>query len=104
MYYHLPHDKKIKKIFCGGFIFTTKMNILSIFYKKIKKIFCGAFIFTTKMNILSISSLQSEKSKNVIHFLQKNLTDILRSVTLVFTICLEIILISAVGDLHGPIL
>lgn len=30
MYYHLPHDQQIKKIFCGGFAFITKMNILSI--------------------------------------------------------------------------
>ena len=30
MYYHSPHDRQIKTIFWGGYIFTTIMNIFSI--------------------------------------------------------------------------
>lgn len=68
MYYHLLHDQQIKTIFWGGYIFTTRMNILSV--------------------------SAAEKPNEYDSFSSGKSTFILRSVTLVFTFSLEIILIS----------
>lgn len=77
MYYHLPHDQQIKILFCGGFIFASKRTFHSF--------------------------IQQRSKTSMIHFLQK-IEQQLRSVTLVFTVCLEIVLMSLGGEIHGPTL
>lgn len=52
------------------------------------------------MDILSISTVK--KPNKYDSFYPENLTGILRSVTLVFTVCLEIALIALGGEIHGP--
>lgn len=65
------------------------------------RVFCGRFIFITRMNILSISA--AKKPTKYDSFSPENLTTvILRSVTLVFTVCLEPALISLAGEIEGP--